>query len=236
MKARIRFSKTGVMKFIGHLDMVRYFQKAFRRSGIDIMYTQGFNPHQILSFAAPLSVGVTSEGEYLDLEVGACESSEAMVARINAEMAEGVSVLSFRVLPEGSKNAMSIVAAADYTLKFRLGMAPQLKGTLEATLAAFYAQPEILIIKKTKKSEKEVDIKPMIYSLHAEQDTIVMQLASGSSANLKPDLVMAAFYDFAGLTPEPFALLLHRRELYADLGTEGERKLVSLEDLGQVIE
>ena len=69
MKIRIKVRKYGVMKFIGHLDMMRYFQKAMRRAEIDIAYSEGFSPHQIMSFAAPLGVGITSDGEYLDIEV-----------------------------------------------------------------------------------------------------------------------------------------------------------------------
>ena len=69
MKIRIKFRKFGVMKFIGHLDMMRYFQKAIRRAGIDICYSGGFSPHMIMSFASPLGVGLTSDGEYLDIEV-----------------------------------------------------------------------------------------------------------------------------------------------------------------------
>lgn len=69
MRIRIKFKKYGAMKFIGHLDMMRYFQKAMRRAEIDICYSEGFSPHQIMSFAAPLGVGITSDGEYLDIEV-----------------------------------------------------------------------------------------------------------------------------------------------------------------------
>ena len=65
MKVRIRFAKYGALKFIGHLDVMRYFQKAIRRADLPIAYSEGFSPHQIMSFAAPLSVGHTSEGEYL---------------------------------------------------------------------------------------------------------------------------------------------------------------------------
>lgn len=75
MKIRIKFRKYGVMKFIGHLDMMRYFQKAMRRAEIDIAYSEGFSPHQIMSFAAPLGVGITSDGEYLDIEVHSTRSS-----------------------------------------------------------------------------------------------------------------------------------------------------------------
>ena len=75
MKIRIKFRKYGVMKFIGHLDMMRYFQKAMRRAEIDIAYSEGFSPHQIMSFAAPLGVGITSDGEYLDIEVHSTRNS-----------------------------------------------------------------------------------------------------------------------------------------------------------------
>ena len=69
MKVRIKFSKNGPVKFIGHLDVMRYFQKAIRRAEVDIAYSKGFSPHQIMSFAAPLGVGQTSESEYFDIEL-----------------------------------------------------------------------------------------------------------------------------------------------------------------------
>ena len=94
MKIRIKFRKYGIMKFIGHLDIMRYFQKAMRRADIDICYSAGFSPHMIMSFASPLGVGLTSDGEYLDIEIGNELSSEAAVKRLNGVMAEGVAVLS----------------------------------------------------------------------------------------------------------------------------------------------
>ena len=69
LKVRIKFRKYGAMKFIGHLDMMRYFQKAMRRAGIPIAFSGGYSPHMIMSFANPLGVGLTSEGEYFDIEL-----------------------------------------------------------------------------------------------------------------------------------------------------------------------
>ncbi len=77
MRIRIKFRKFGVMRFVGHLDIMRYFQKAMRRANIDIAYTEGFSPHQIMSFAAPLGLGLTSDGEYLDIEVNSTTGSAA---------------------------------------------------------------------------------------------------------------------------------------------------------------
>ena len=72
------------MKFIGHLDVMRYFQKAMRRAEVDIAYSEGFSPHQKMSFAQPLGVGLTSSGEYFDIEANSTQSSQEMIKRLNA--------------------------------------------------------------------------------------------------------------------------------------------------------
>ncbi|MBQ4372972.1 MAG: DUF2344 domain-containing protein, partial [Lachnospiraceae bacterium] len=69
MKVRIRFSKSDSLRYVGHLDLLRFFQKAMRRAEIPMRFSEGFHPHQIMSFASPLGVGVTSQGEYLDIEI-----------------------------------------------------------------------------------------------------------------------------------------------------------------------
>ena len=89
MKIRIKFRKYGVMKFIGHLDIMRYFQKAMRRADIDICYSTGFSPHMIMSFAAPLGVGITSDGEYFDIEVNSTKSSAEAMKVLSDTMVEG---------------------------------------------------------------------------------------------------------------------------------------------------
>ena len=114
------------MKFIGHLDIMRYFQKAIRRAGIDIAYTEGFSPHMVMSFANPLGVGLTSDGEYFDIEIRTPISSKEAVQRLNDTMVEGIQILSFRQVPdEKASKAMALVAAADYVVKFREGSAPE---------------------------------------------------------------------------------------------------------------
>ena len=235
MKVRIKFAKQGAMKFIGHLDIMRYFQKAVKRAGLDAAYSEGFSPHMIMSFAAPLGVGVTSEGEYFDLELKTPMPYKEAVERLNQVMVEGMEVLSVREVPEGKKGkAMSLVAAADYLVSFREGMEPG--KDWKEKVPAFVEQQEIRILKKTKKNEKEVDIKPYIYEMEIRGESIFLKLAAGSVKNTKPELVMEAFYGFCGQEFQPLSLLIHRMEVYGDLGEEGERKLVSLEDLGEEIE
>lgn len=214
MKVRIKFAKEGIMRFIGHLDMMRYFQKAFRRSGIDIQYSQGFSPHQLISFAAPLGVGLTSTGEYMDIVMGNCPSSDELVRLINEQMVEGVHIISAVELPENSKNAMSIVATADYQISFRDQMSPDFD--LKSAIDQFMEQETIMVTKKTKKSEKTMDIKPMIHNLYANEQGCFMNVATGSTQNLKPEQVMDTLYKFMGREFDPFAIYIQRLETYGD--------------------
>ena len=90
LKARIKFRKYGAMKFIGHLDIMRFFQKVMRRADIPIAFSGGFSPHMIMSFANPLGVGVTSDGEYFDIELTEDIDMNAAVERMNQVMVEGM--------------------------------------------------------------------------------------------------------------------------------------------------
>jgi Uncharacterized protein conserved in bacteria len=245
LKARIKFRKYGVMRFIGHLDVMRFFQKAIRRAEIPIAFTSGYSPHMIMSFAQPLGVGVTSDGEYFDIELTEAIASEQAVAQLNAVMVEGIEVTGFREISSDKKaSGMTIVAAADYKVT-----QPQtfqhaedirvLSAKWKDSVCAFMKEPQIIVWKKTKRSEKEVDIKPMIYDMHAEDDGIFLFLATGSEQNLKPDLVMEAFLRFIGENPEEVPLHFHRLEVYAknpeSAGGTTKNDFVSLEDLGKDI-
>lgn len=234
MNIRVRFRKYGCLKFIGHLDVMRYFQKAMRRADISMCYSEGFSPHMIMSFAAPLGVGLTSDGEYMDIAVKESPSSKEALERLNAVMVEGIDVTGWRLLPENSKNAMSIVAAADYEVRFREGCEPP--AGWQEKFRKFLELPEIRIRKETKKGHQEVDIRPWIYQCAVEDGVITMQVSTGSVHNLKPELLMQSFGAWAGVEFPAFALLVHRKEIYADQGTEELRKLVPLEALGDEIE
>lgn len=201
-----------MLKFIGHLDMMRYFQKAFRRAEVDIAYSKGYSPHQLISFAAPLGIGVTSEGEYMDAEFNTTDSSEVMIKRINEVMADGLTILEFLQLEDKSKNSMASVALADYNVSLREG---HYDGTsFFDQIEEFNKQQEISIVKKTKKSEKEIDIKPMIKEIRLEHDTVFLKVLTGSAMNLKPETVMDAYCKFKGVEYSKLAFMVHRTETY----------------------
>lgn len=299
MKARIKFQKYGSMKFVGHLDVMRYFQKMFRRAGIDNEYTKGFSPHQIMSFAAPLGVGLTSDAEYVDVELRSGEAPEEMLRRINGAMTEGFHAVGFHPLLEREENkknvtAMSLVASADYLVSLKDGylVSDRIVSRKEfaKTFLEFLNQQEIVIDKKTKTSEQAVNIKPMITLAafdEAEYETkrietltqeltiaaqaataantttesaaasaanaataafagygqkpasvadayetgirVYLQLDTGSSVNLKPELVMEAFYEFIGQPYEKLAWQVHRLEVYTR--SPGSGKLAALDQV-----
>lgn len=219
--------------FIGHLDVMRYFQKMMRRAGIPNAFTAGYSPHMIMSFASPLGIGLTSEGEYVDIELAQPISGAEAIRRMNAVCVPEIEIVSFREISSEKKmTAMAIVAGADYLVSVKNGSFPD---KTEECLSAFYAQEEIPVLKQTKRSEKTVDIKPLIYQLCMREEAIFMQLAAGSAENLKPDLVMQAFCAYAGICYTDMAFHYHRLEMYADAGSEGKRELVTLESLGKEV-
>ena len=119
LKARIKFRKYGVMKFIGHLDIMRYFQKAMRRAEIPIAFTGGYSPHMVMSFANPLGVGLTSDGEYFDIELSESVDFAQAVRRLNEVMVEGMEIVNMiEISDDKKKTGMAIVAAADYLSEF----------------------------------------------------------------------------------------------------------------------
>lgn len=233
MKTRMRFVKCGSMKFIGHLDCMRFFQKAIRRAKLDVAYSKGYSPHQLMSFASPLGVGVTSDGEYIDVEFYSLPdlSMPELVTYLNQFMTDEIFVTDIEIMPDGFKNSMSLLIAADYmVVEKEAGVF--LENWQEKWLS-FMEQQEIVIEKKTKKSVKEVDIKPHILAwdfsmdafaekngenygtLHCdyEGNSLFMRLTSGSETNIKPELVMQAFYAFCESELEPYSYQIHRMQM-----------------------
>lgn len=252
MRIRVKFTKTGPLKFIGHLDVMRYFQKAIRRAEIPAALSSGFSPHMIMSFAQPLGVGKTSSGEYFDLDLkeGAAFDRDDFLRRLNAEMAEGISCVNAVEIPSDKKNkGMSQVSAASYMVSFRKGRV-QWPDTemLSARASAFMAQEHIMVLRKTKKSEEETDIRPWIMDFRtaaltpeqlsehpqnteADPQAFTMLVSARSGQNLKPELLIRTFASFAELEIPDSAILVHRLDLYADSGEGSGSQLVPLDQL-----
>ncbi|TCT14922.1 radical SAM-linked protein [Natranaerovirga pectinivora] len=214
MKIRMKFTKTGVMKFVGHLDLLRVFQKTFRRASVPMAYSQGFNPHQLISIGAPLPIGVTSEGEYIDIVIKEKLEKEKAIHMINEVVPSGLRITDWLELEDDAKTSMAIIEAGTYSIQPNMWEL-SVEDTKKA-IEAFMSQEEILIMKESKKKRREVNIKEGILMLNFTDDKeFKMFLATGSKLNTKPDLVLEAFSKFINKEFKPFEYRIHRNELYA---------------------
>lgn len=237
------------MRFVGHLDIMRFFQKVMRKSNLPIKYSEGFSPHQIMSFAAPLGLGIEGFGEYMDIELydEACAGlkSDEAVKILNENMCEGMEVLSFRQLKGPKKNAMSSVGLADYILLFNLSgindedniQSNFSENDFRKYLELLMSNESLLIEKKSKDKVKVLDIMPFIRHIEYTRNTVVnkksfygdmifMNITQGSTDNLKPELVLQALKKYGSMPDINCSII--RTELY----DEGHR---SLEDYGEDI-
>lgn len=217
MKIRIKFEKHGNIKYIGHLDLMRFFQKMFRRAELDISYSKGFNPHPVMSFASPLGVGMESVGEYLDVEMNSSLEPEEAIRVCNAASVDGVCLTEYVILPDDAKKSMALVSAADYRYVWKEDIPDADRQAFwQEKLCEYLAQDSIIVTKKTKKSEQEIDIRPAIYRMEwiSETPGFFMQVSAGSVLNIKPELLLGDFFSFAGETFDPYAFERWRIEMY----------------------
>ncbi|MBR1472204.1 MAG: TIGR03936 family radical SAM-associated protein [Lachnospiraceae bacterium] len=210
---RFQFARRGPVRYLGHLDMLRYFQKAVMRSQIPAKYTEGFHPHQIMSFAYPLGVAMETDGDYMDLELTEEAEAAELCDALNAVMHEGIWIRAAAVLPPKAAGAMASVAAADYELRFEAeasGKEGHLREMLMRAVEALFAEEELLIggagqeetaqdtdsrrrQGKGKKEKKTKDIRPGIVRMRVDdaKAAVYMRLLSGSALNVRPADVCA---------------------------------------------
>lgn len=210
-----RFQKLGDLKFISHLDIMRMFERAFRRASIEIKHTHGYNKHPVMSFASPLGVGLTSEDEYIEVELENEMPVEEFIERLNKVLPNEVSLLAAKNVDEKSKPLMGVMAAAEYNIKVDLISPCDFKGMFENVIN----MDTINIDKKTKSGIANVDIKPMIYEVKCEKLSdleykIKLLCATGSRANLSADLFVKAITKAIGENCVIDDYSVHRTRLF----------------------
>ncbi len=189
-KRRLKFSKTGMSKYISHLDLLRCFTRSIMRSGLPVEYSQGFNPHQKMTFSLPLPVGVTSECEYVDIsfEDGKV-TDEEIKERLNLNLPPDIRILS---VSDICMRAADIVCA-EYTVT--------LYSDQEITPDAakdFFASDEVIVMKRTKKKiDKPINLMDYIRAWEITDTsktsmTLRLVLDAGGERNLKPDILISA--------------------------------------------
>lgn len=183
-KVRLFFTKLDRAKYISHLDMNRCMSRALKRSGLPVWYTGGFNPHMYLTFPLPLSLGCESVYECVDLKMTQKVDFDTIAQKVNACLPPDIQVFAAGEQKMDQKE----IAWADYEVCFE----PQ--DGLKEKLESFFNQDEIKVIKKTKKGEKEIDLKPHFSLLSMEEKdgvlTAMMRFATGIELNINPTLLL----------------------------------------------
>lgn len=186
----LKYSRGEQVKYISHLDFVRMFHRAVRRAELDMEFSQGFNPHPLMTVALPLSVGVTSDGEYMKIAFAKPYDEDEIKSKLNAHLPRGFHIVAVKHI-EGKEIDLTKIDRANYTVTV------ELEKTVLFDADIFLRNTELKVMKKSKSGVKEADIRPYIYHLSVEKQEgnmlqLSMCLAAGSIYNLKPDTVLDA--------------------------------------------
>ena len=191
-KIRLKFKKTGMGKYISHLDLLRTFTRAIHRAGLPVRYSQGFNPHQLITFSLPLALGTTSETEFVDIDFEEGTDKLTVVKSLNQCLPPDIRIIEASDPVIKAKDIVS----AEYIFVFMLDEAVS-----EAEINSFFEQNEITALKKTKRGEKEINLKDFIHSskiveLTAKDARLEMVLSAGGENNIKPGIVAEKLCEF----------------------------------------
>lgn len=191
-KLRFYFSKADEVKYVGHLDTIELFDRAFRRAKLPISFSEGFNPRPKLTFAHPLAVGISSNGEIGEIELEQKMDENDFIKKLNDALPTPIRIIGAEYVEE-KKSLMSLVKSAEYTLQIEDEFVSN--ADIENML-----NKSAIEIEKISKSGKTsiVDIKPLILSwkwVKEENKTFRVDLVTGSSDNLRPDTIVKLFGD-----------------------------------------
>ena len=217
MRMLIRFGKNPRLRFISHLDLQRFLHMALNRTGLPIKYSEGFNPHPLMAFGSALALGWTSEYEIIDVKLAVPMGRKRTEEAMRAALPDDLPVLEVRLVDDRHPAPMAMVVASDYEIVLGGETAQAVLDAVEV----FLAKEQVMAMRKTKSGEKEVDIRPLAISLEKTQSGLNARLKLTEKDTLKPDLLIKALADLAGVEiPEA---KIHRRCLLGE-AENGEMK------------
>ena len=222
------FEKSERIRHIGHLDIQRSVQRGLRRSGLPVAYSQGFNPHILVTFASALSTGACGRREIMDVTMADEVEPEVFIRKMNLAMPPEVQLSEARKLDNKHPGLMGLMEAADYDLVIR---DCDLAEKLITVIPEMLSEDKIITLRKTKTRIQECDIKPLIISLAAEKKEGITHLRTmlvqNERVSCKPQMLLEALKDKAGITQE-IRMLVIREGIY---GRDQNGVLVPLEKL-----
>lgn len=188
-------------RFLSHLDLVRTMQRIFRRANLPLAYSEGFNPHPKLSYGSALAVGVTSDGEYLDVELKTEIPLEQLKEKLGNVMPPGLEILEIMNLGDRKGSLTAIINLARYQVEV-LSTEIIDQSRLDQVIETLLAKESLEVMRRGKKGLRSVDIRNGIYDLHGSliNNTVIleMDLQTGSEGNVRPEEVVTALKDVFG--------------------------------------
>lgn len=211
MKAIIKYSRNGAAKYLSHLDMQRAFARALRRANIDVQYSMGYNPHIVMSFASPLSVGYATRGDYL--EVALNSGREELIAKaLNDVFPEDIRVLSVHIVEKQQKKLMAMNYCAEYEIAFSFQNDTEYVKLNKVTSTIWQQEHYNTLDRKGR----EVDIRPLILSLEVKENIVSTMLQNTSSGALNPAVLANAILGELGMNPEEEDYTICRVDCYTN--------------------
>ena len=216
---RTKFNKEGDMIYISHLDLQQLLQRAFRRAEIELVHSQGFNPHPKISYGNALALGTESQGEYVDVEIEADLSVEEYLNRMNSQLPEGIEFMKAIEITKQTPSLASNIEYGEYIFTVELEKSLS-KEFVKNKLLEFMSNEEIMITKRNKKGKLvESNIRPMIKHfdiLDLEENFITLEatIATGSKANLNTNVFIPRILEMLELDMDPLDVDILRRDLY----------------------
>ncbi len=223
MILRVKFTKENYLRYIGHLDLIRLFQRCFNRAGIELNYSKGFNPRPKFSIANPLSLGVESIEEYMDIDLLEEIEIEEFIIRMNSVLPDGIKILA-GIYPKDNKPVSAIIDLALYEAKFKTSI--DIKEEELSRIIKSWLKNEEIIISRFRKRKKvkiliQEDVKCLIKEVEVtkvENDIIYINalLSSSENGTLRPlDLIEAMNRD-NNLGIDMESVMLKRLGLYIE--------------------
>ncbi|NOX87847.1 MAG: TIGR03960 family B12-binding radical SAM protein [Calditrichaeota bacterium] len=184
VRFRVQFKKEGYASFLSHLDLVRVFERVFRRAGVPLVYSQGFNPRPKISFGQPLALGIKSKAEFFDIEISADYGGD-LKTQVNPYLPEGLKIL--RVCPIKSKTSSlsQAINVSEYEIIMD-GSDVSLK-QIDQTIGKIRRSPTLVIQRQRKGDLKSIDIRPFIDSIHRRGRRLIVRTKSVDRRSLRID-------------------------------------------------
>lgn len=213
MRIAAVFEKSERLRHIGHLDIQRSVQRGLRRSGLPVAYSNGFNPHILVSFASALSTGACGKREIMDVSMAEDIGNEEFINRMNKAMPPEMPILEARAIDDRHPSFPSLLKAAEYDIRF---FDSACADRYISAIPAMIEKKSVITVRKTKSGLKECDIRPLIYSISSADKHIFATMALTEKEACKPGMLLNALRDIS-LTEDLPEVIVTRTAL---LGTD----------------